>query len=658
MDIAELGMKVVTDQAGNARLVLDDLTAAAGRAEDAAQDLTTASGKLNTSVGKVGTATKAAAQGMDKVGRAGILAGNNTRMLTMQLSQVAQQASATGNVTQALAIQAADIGMVFGTVGTVAGLLATVALPSLVSAFLDTGDRAKAAKDAVEDFGDSISLYRSYVKAATADTATLTAEFGKWAGQMREFSEFMANLQLGVALQDVEDAMTPVMGVLAEVEEWQKAIEEQQRRMAENVVGSTQWAQARENAQFYSEELARLAGSLGLTSDEALELVGAFRAVETAASSRSLSETADAAQRAAAMLDRMFEGGLKVPKPLQEVSGLLYKITEQTAAAATETESLNNWWLQVKRAISDAVAGAPGSGWLAGAISDASTLASKLWDAAKAKAEVFDLTYGQTMGDGSWYNGQTAESLLPPKRYGGLRPPAKGGTGGGTSGGTSGGGGTDGNPRLDSLVQELQTEREILEQWYAESMALLQASSDAELEAIGGRNEAKLRLEQQYQERLRDLRSGYDGDALQQASTFFGEMADAMQGGNEKMLRISRTFAAAQSLINSYKAYTEVLQDPRLPWFARIPAAAGVLAAGMNMVNAIKGGGKGGSSAGRSSTASTPAVQQARPQDVILDFSATMDPVMRSLAQALAGPMIEQLQKVSKTGVNIVAVRA
>jgi len=42
---------------------------------------------------------------------------------------------------------------------------------------------------------------------------------------------------------------------------------------------------------------------------------------------------------------------------------------------------------------------------------------------------------------------------------------------------------------------------------------------------------------------------------------------------------------------------------------------------------------------------------------VILDYSATADPAMRALAAALLGPMIDQLQKASKTGINIVAVR-
>jgi hypothetical protein len=70
------------------------------------------------------------------------------------------------------------------------------------------------------------------------------------------------------------------------------------------------------------------------------------------------------------------------------------------------------------------------------------------------------------------------------------------------------------------------------------------------------------------------------------------------------MLRIAKVFGAAQSLINSYQAYTEVLKDPTLPWFARIPAAVGVLGAGLGMVNAIKGVSAGGGSSGGGAAAS------------------------------------------------------
>lgn len=69
---------------------------------------------------KVGASAKRA--GME-MGRAG---GGGVRMLSMQLSQVAQQGAVTGNYFRALTTQAADIGLAFGTVGIAVGAALTV----------------------------------------------------------------------------------------------------------------------------------------------------------------------------------------------------------------------------------------------------------------------------------------------------------------------------------------------------------------------------------------------------------------------------------------------------------------------------------------------------------------------------------------------------
>lgn len=592
VDIAELGMKVITDQAGDARLVLDDLAAAAGRAEDATQDLAAASGKLNTSVGKVGTATKTAAQGMGRVGAASVLASGNTRMLTMQLSQVAQQASATGNVTQALAIHAADIGLAFGTVGTVVGILATIALPTLVNALTGVEGKGRSVTDILEDMDAAVSLSIKSIEAARAPVADLTAKYGRLADEAKRALDAIAETDQLAALSEIGDAINAVtasgLDLFAGIE---------QQSIAGRIA------------------MDGVKRELGLTSQGVRDLKRAFDDLRDA---EGLVAQAQAGERLLAEIDKARDSAGRLPPALQAIYKHVADIIPQAAAANAKFNQMEGFLDAAERAAKGAASAVGGIGTAAdGALGAVKTLAGAMWDLAHAQRaaeqgrQAGSMVYGQvgargdprtsnTQGYGE-FNRPTIDDYIKQYSDKGL---SKG----------SGGGGAD-NTRLDSLVQELQTEREILEAWYAESMALLQASSDAELEAIGGRNEAKLRLEQQYQERLRELRSGYEGTALQQASTFFGEMADAMQGGNEKMLKAARIFGAAQSLINSYIAYTEVLKDPLLPWFARIPAAAGVLAAGMNMVNAIKGGGKGGAAAS-ASKATTPAMQQASPVNV------------------------------------------
>ena len=184
------------------------------------------------------------------------------------------------------------------------------------------------------------------------------------------------------------------------------------------------------------------------------------------------------------------------------------------------------------------------------------------------------------------------------------------------------------------MIESLQTEREVIEEWYAESQSILQTASDTELALIGGRNEAKLRLEQEYQERLKGIRDLGNQTALGQAETFFGEMASALQGGNEKMLKISRVFAAVEATINAYRAYSQTLADPSLPWWAKIPKALAVLSAGMSVVSAIKGGGSSvNASSGRgSATVASSGGAAPTPQTVYID---SLDPSAMYSGQSL-----------------------
>lgn len=136
VDVAQLGIQVDSKPAVKAVGDLDKLTVAAGRAEEATQDLNAASQRMVPALGGVA--------------KGATIAGNNARMMAQQLSQVAQQASATGNLTQALAIQLPDMALGFGTVGIAAGVLASVALPMLVSWLGDTSAEATAATEALK----------------------------------------------------------------------------------------------------------------------------------------------------------------------------------------------------------------------------------------------------------------------------------------------------------------------------------------------------------------------------------------------------------------------------------------------------------------------------------------------------------------------------
>lgn len=591
VDVAELGLKVVTDQAGDARLVLDDLTAAAGRAEDAAQDLTAVTGKLNSSVGKVGAATGKAAQGMGKVGAASILASGNTRMLTMQLSQVAQQASATGNVTQALAIQAADIGLAFGTVGTVVGILATIALPTLVNALTGVEGKGRSVTDILEDMDAAVALSIKSIEAARAPVADLTAKYGRLADEAKRALDAIAETDQLAALNEIGEA---IAAVTASGLDLFAGIEQQ------SIAGRI----AMDNVK----------RELGLTSQGVHDLKRAFDDLRNA---EGLAAQAQAGERLLAEIDKARDSAGRLPPALQAIYKHVADIIPKAAEANTKFSQMEGFLDAAERAARGAASAVGGIGTAAdGALGAVKTLAGAMWDLAHAQRaaeqgrQAGSMVYGQVgaRGDPRTSNTQGYGEFNRPTIDDYIELYSGKGAGGG------GGGGAAGNPRLDSLVQELQTEREILEQWYDESLAILEAANEAELAAIGGRNEAKLRMEQEYQDRMRGIVEAERSVRMGEYADMFEGLASIAGAGGKKMLKAQATLSAAATLISAYetamKAASEAVTLP-----GRIAAYAKFLGMGLSAVAQIrKAGGIGGGTT--ASTASTPAVQQASPVNV------------------------------------------
>jgi hypothetical protein len=141
-----------------------------------------------------------------------------------------------------------------------------------------------------------------------------------------------------------------------------------------------------------------------------------------------------------------------------------------------------------------------------------------------------------------------------------------------------------------------------------------------------------------------------------------GKAVASILGSMGTLFNESKKFAIAQSLVNSYLAFTEVLKDPSLIGrpFARVAAAGAVLASGLAQVKAIRsaspGGGGGGavasSGGGASSAAAAPA--QAPQQNVqTLNFSVTNDPfgISDRLIRQIVGS-INQAQRDGSTLIN------
>jgi hypothetical protein len=207
-------------------------------------------------------------------------------------------------------------------------------------------------------------------------------------------------------------------------------------------------------------------------------------------------------------------------------------------------------------------------------------------------------------------------------------------------------------------MNDLQTQREAVTEWYTESEALLATATDAQLEQLGGRHSAIERLEQEHQQRLLGIQGDGQGDSLQQTAGFFGALASAVQQGGAKSNKAFQAFAAAEALINAWRAGVQVLADPKLSFWAKVPAALSIVGAGMGMVKAITGGGgggggRGGSSGGGSGSGPAAAVAAAAPDNRLNVILQAIDPAHLYQGQGIID-LLNALQKEAGTrGMNL-----
>ena len=249
-----------------------------------------------------------------------------------------------------------------------------------------------------------------------------------------------------------------------------------------------------------------------------------------------------------------------------------------------------------------------------------------------------------TLGFGTGVQG-TADNV-----FGGFKPGADR-SGGGTSGGGTGGGMTG---RVQALLESLQTEREIIADWYEESLETLQMATDAELEAIGGRHAAIERLEEEHQARLLGIKEMGNEWGVSAALQGGEEMLTALGSVNKKALKVAKVFGAARAWVDTLTGAAAELKAGTFG-FAR---AAAVLAKGAAFVASIKGvsdsGGNAGSGGGGSS-ASTATASAAQPTTTFA-FTIQNDPM--GFGESFARQIIEQLNTTQRNGGNIRGVLA
>lgn len=347
-----------------------------------------------------------------------------------------------------------------------------------------------------------------------------------------------------------------------------------------------QYADLRDRSRAWKEELERIAADFGLTNAKAREFRGILLEMRQA-------DTFEQQQIA-----------------LEKIVGFLKANNVELSQMPPELQA----------AVSEMLA-------LSTATDEARALMSKLG------AEARNVTIGVPL----YAQGLSGDALLPPS------PLASGGSSSGVGGGSSA---DPRQARLDALLESLKTEGEITAEWYASSLEALQAASDAELAALGGKYSAIERLEQEHQDRLSGIRDAGNQWGVQAALEGGAAILGAMASTNKKAQKAQAIFAAAAALMSTYQGAAKELEKGTFGF----ASAAAVIAKGIGFVSAIKsaGSGGGGSVARGGGSAAPAAAAPAQAPTQTLNFTVQNDQF--GFGERIVRQIASQLNEASRNG--------
>jgi hypothetical protein len=516
---------------------------------------------IEASARKTGKGVTTAGTAIGGIGRAAAANTNALRNVSLQLSQVGQQAAVTGNFMGALAVQLPDIlggfgGLPFVLAGAASGF-AVMLLPAIMEA-MDGAAKLDATLDELADTVDALSAAH---RRATQPIGDLTKKYGAFAGvarmaleAQREFARVEAAGVLAAASMDIVNSLEALTSTQREAGTESSKMTRQIRRLARDL-------------QIAEADAVLLRIALGQLAD------------------------AEGPQEQARIIGEMIQdlqlatGGVE---NMNERTREFYQRLLDAALAASELASIDM--------ASNVGAAADEAGRLASNLDVALGAAASLGQAMKIADE--DILMGQqVLPDANTRERQRSGFASFQRRA--------------AKAGRRGGGGAKVDPlakELEAVQKALQTQTEAVEAQYKAQTDTIQSAYEKRLLSQEEYQRLSERSAAEYAVRMLGINEGYTGTSLDQAQTFFGDMATAFQSGNDKMLKISQAFAASEALINAWRGYSQVIADPRLPFFAKIPAALGVLSAGFNAVNSIKSlsrSGGGGADAGAAAGAAS-----------------------------------------------------
>jgi len=500
------------------------------------------------------------------------LGGSQLQNIGFQVGDFATQVGAGTSATQALGQQLPQLLGGFGALGAVMGAVAAIGIP-LGAALLSVGGEAKTLEEQLDALAEAMDAVNAAQDRFTVSSADLRAEFGAQAeaarevlAAQREIANLMAERALSSATADLAEQFGDLNAMVSDT--------------GEVLRGG------------YEEVLRRILRTTDATANQAMELANALNGLSKAEGPE--------AQRAA--LERVKQALLEATGGVQDMDEETLKVYQSLLDAELAAARLAQ--LDISSNITTAA-------------NEAARLKNELWAAAAMEQARTSGRYSGRGGDPRQFDteGRLGGGFVPSQGIidaanAVLNPPA---SRGGRSGGGGGGGRAQQPDRIGALAQSLMSESELLENWRTESMTKLEEFNQLELEALGGHNEAKLRLEEEYQDRLKSIHDAERKQRIDAVSGALGDVATLMQSENKKIFAIGKAASIANATIKGYEAAVEAWDKGMK--IGGPPVAAAFTAASLAKTGAlisniasqqVGGGGSGAPSGGGGGAASAP----------------------------------------------------
>lgn len=215
--------------------------------------------------------------------------------------------------------------------------------------------------------------------------------------------------------------------------------------------------------------------------------------------------------------------------------------------------------------------------------------------------------------------------------------------------------------RLEAIREQFKTERELLDEEYA---ANREVTRNALANGLLDKQEfdaLELQMAKDHQDKLTAIRRAGIDTQLSATADLFGSLAQLTDGGNKKLMKLSKAFAIAQVVINTAQGISKAFAQ--FGWPAGIGPAAAVAASGAvqlaNIASAESGkikSGSGGKGSSASSGASGGGGASAAGPTTTFSFTLMNDPM--GFGEKFARQFIDQLNSTQRNGGQIRGVIA